>query len=644
MNPRVPSSRALPRLPLLALAGAVTAALPLIAAAQSAQVAPVAAGATPALSETVVTAARVAQPLADLVADVSIIDRETIEASGATGVLDVLARLPGVEISRNGNIGTTSSIFLRGAETRFTAVYLDGVRLDTQSTGGAPWEAIPLAQIDRIEVLRGPAAAVYGSDAIGGVIQIFTKRGEGGFVQPFVSAGIGSQRTRKFEAGVSGQAGDFDYSIGASYQESRGFDVRTPDIRHHPDLDLYRTHGANVRLGYRINARHSLDASLMANEMQSAYDAGSGSFFSAANLRDDDRNHHHLRTAALGWTAQWTPEYKTRLSVSDSHQRYETRIVGQKASYITQTQLRDYRFENEYRTGPHLVTAALERREDRLYNPAQDQWSTTIDRERSQNGVALGYGYVQNGHSLQVNVRHDRDSEFGAKTTGSAAYGYEFAKGWRVTASAGTAFRAPTLYQRFSAYGDASLKPETGRTVELGLRYASGDAHASVVAYRNRVRNLIIFDGTRTSCGQAFGCYNSVGRGEYIGVTFAGGYRIGDVTLRGSLDLQEPRDLETDKLLARRARAHGVLGADWRVAGWTLGAEVQASGRRWDNAANTVQLGGYTLLNLSVSKALTPDWTLSARVDNATDKNYELARGYATSGRTAYVNLKWAPR
>ncbi|RYY91579.1 MAG: TonB-dependent receptor, partial [Comamonadaceae bacterium] len=544
MISRASFSRAVPRLPLLALTGAIASALPLLAAAQSAQVAPMAVVAVPALNETVVTAARVAQPLSDLVADVSIVDRETIEASGATGVLDVLARLPGVEIARNGSIGNTSSIFVRGSETRFTAVYLDGVRLDTQSTGGAPWESIPLAQIERIEVLRGPAAAVYGSDAIGGVIQIFTKKGEGG-VQPYVSAGFGSERTRKFETGVSGQVGDFDYAVGASYQESRGFDVRTPDIRHNPDLDLYRTHAANVRLGYRINAQHRLDANVLASEMQSAYDASSGASYTRARIFNDDRNLHHLRTAGLGWTAQWTPEYKTRLSVSDSSQRYETRIVGQQASYITQTQLRDYRFENEYRTGAHLVTAALERREDSLYNPALTASAKTLDRERSQDGVALGYGYVQNGHSLQLNVRHDRDSEFGGKTTGSAAYGYEFAKGWRVTASAGTAFRAPTLYQRFSQYGDASLQPETGKNIEVGLRYASGATNASVVAYRNRVRNLIVFDGAARGCGDPFGCYNSVGRGEYTGITFAAGHRIGDVTLRGSLDLQEPRDLET---------------------------------------------------------------------------------------------------
>ena len=169
----------------------------------------------PQLAETVVTATRSEQPLSDLVADVSIVDRETIESSGATGVADVLARLPGVEITRNGGIGNSSSVYLRGAESRFTAVYIDGVRVDSQSTGGALWEQIPLSQIERIEVLRGPAAAVYGSDAIGGVIQLFTRKGEGP-AAPYVGVGLGNQGMRKIEAGVSGTAGPdgaLDYTV-----------------------------------------------------------------------------------------------------------------------------------------------------------------------------------------------------------------------------------------------------------------------------------------------------------------------------------------------------------------------------------------------------------------------------------------------
>ena len=143
------------------------------------------------LAEVVVTATRVLQPLTDLVADVTIVDRSQIERSGATGLGDVLARLPGIEMARNGGLGGITSVYVRGAETRFTAVFIDGVRVDSQGTGGASWDVIPLSQVDRIEVLRGPAGAVYGSDAMGGVIQIFTRKGEGP-ASPYVGLSQGT--------------------------------------------------------------------------------------------------------------------------------------------------------------------------------------------------------------------------------------------------------------------------------------------------------------------------------------------------------------------------------------------------------------------------------------------------------------------
>ncbi|MFT4242062.1 MAG: TonB-dependent receptor [Acidovorax sp.] len=595
------------------------AALSLVAALAHAQ--------APALQETVVTATRTAQPLTDIVADVSVVDRETIEAAGANGLVDLLARLPGVEITRNGGVGNSSNVFLRGAEGRFAAVYIDGVRVDSQSVGGAVWEQIPLSQIDRIEVLRGPAAAVYGSDAIGGVIQLFTKKGEG-TAAPYVGVGLGTHNLRRIEAGVSGASGAFDYALGLAREQSDGYDIRD-SAGHNPDRDGYRSTAGNARLGLQINAAHRLDATLLANQMESGYD---GFTYTPASP-ENDQNDNRMHTAGLTWSAKWTDAFSSRVSVTDSVSRYETTP----SYYLTRTHLRGYLWQNEYRLGAHLFTAALERREDGLTN-------APIDRERSQDALALGWGYHANGHTLQVNLRHDSDSEFGGKDTGSIAYGYALTPTLRATASAGTAFRAPTLYQRFSAYGDASLKPEEGRNVEVGLRYASGATTASVVAYRNRVNNLIIFDGTATACGALYGCYNSVGRAEYKGVTLAAGHRIAGVTLRGSIDFQNPRDLTTGKLLQRRARRHASFGADTVLAGWTLGAEVQASGRRFENAANTQVLSGYALVNLYASTRIARDFTLLARVDNLSDKDYQVARTYVAPGRTLYVGLKWAPR
>jgi len=601
----------------------------------------------PTLGETVVTANRTPQALSDIVGDVSIIDRQTIERSGATGVADLLARQPGIEIVRNGGVGNTTNVSIRGAEARYTAVYLDGVRVDSQSTGGAGWEAIPLSQIDRIEVLRGPAAAVYGSDAIGGVIQLFTKRGEEG-VSRYVGVGIGSYNLRKLDAGLSGKSGAFDYSLGVAHEESKGFNIQPASKRWvpidnwaSPDRDGYRSNSGNVKLGYQIAPDQRIEATLLSSAILAGYDLPIN--FAKTKLPflfKDDLSSNTLRTASLAWSAKWNEIYSTRVQVTDSRSTYET----DPSYYRTETHLRGYLFQNEFRFGPHLVTAALERREDSLVNPPANSKAQLLSRNRSQDALSLGYGFVQGPHSLQLHVRHDEDSEFGGRTTGSAAYGYAITSALRATVSAGTAFRAPTLFQRFGPNGTPSLKPESSRNVELGLQYTEGATNAGIVVYRNRIKNLITYDYHATGCAAAPGCYASTALARYQGVTLSAGHRIGDVTLRASLDLQDPKDLISGNLVARRARRHGVIGADWRVAGWTLGAEVQTSSKRYDDAANTVKLGGYTLLNLSASKQITRDLNLIARVDNVGNKDYEYARLYATAGRTAYVGLKWTPQ
>ena len=612
----------LPCFRLAALPLALSCALPVFAQTTAApsDTVTVAQASAPALPDTVVTATRTAQPLTDVLADVTLIDREQVERSGAVNVSDLLHRQAGIEMSRNGGPGTTTSLFMRGAETRFTAVYIDGVRVDTQSTGGAPWESINLAQVERIEIVRGPAAAVYGSDAIAGVIQIFTRKGDGPFT-PYVAAGVGNQGTRKLEAGFSGKNGAVDYALGLSHARSSGFNSRPAA---NPDRDGYRDSGMTGRVGVQLNAAHRLEASGTYARVKAQYDG--------FNAGQNDVGENRLGTLGAAWSAQWTKNYSTRLSVSESRQRYETTPDP----YRTETTLRNYLFQNEWRSGAHLFTAALERREDHLRN-------APIDQGRHQNAIALGYGLTSGRHTLQVNLRHDRDSEFGGQSTGGVAYGYGFAPGWRVTAAVGTAFRVPTLYQRFSEYGQPALQPEKARNVELGLHWSQGASRFGVVAYQNKVRNLITF-GSAGVCESAFGCYENTGRAKLRGVTLSGAHKFGGVNLGGSLDLQDPKDARTGKTLARRAKHLLKLNADTRVGDWTLGAEWQAVGKRWDNAANTNKLAGYGTVNLYATATLAREWTLLARIDNVGDRDHQLARGYATPGRTFYLGLRWTPR
>jgi vitamin B12 transporter len=318
------------------------------------------------------------------------------------------------------------------------------------------------------------------------------------------------------------------------------------------------------------------------------------------------------------------------VQVTDSYSRYAT----SPSLYRTETNLRGYLWQNELRLGAHLLSATLERREDALVNDP-------IDRERSQNALALGYGVTAGAHTVQLHLRRDDDSEFGGHTTGSAAYGFAITPQLRATVSAGTSFRAPTLYQRFSEYGVGALEPEEGRNLEAGLRWTQGATSLGVVAYRNRVRNMINFGGPG-ACLSTFGCYVNVGRAQYEGITLSANHSIANVQLRASLDLQNPTDRDTGRQLARRAKRYATVGADTQLAGWNVGAEVQATGMRYDNAANTNVLGGYALVNLYTSTKIARDFTLTARIDNLADKHYETARTYDNAGRTLWVGLKWA--
>ena len=188
------------------------------------------------LNEVVVTAARIEQPLSEVLADVTVIDRASIERSGATGVADLLSHYPGVQFQRNGGVGNTTSVYIRGTNTNHTAVYVDGVRIESQSaSGGFTWQTLPLAQIDRIEILRGPAAAIYGSDAIGGVVQVFTRRGQGAF-QPYAGIGAGTYNTYQVNGGFSGANGPWDYALGATKEKSKGFNAKQDS---NPDIDGY---------------------------------------------------------------------------------------------------------------------------------------------------------------------------------------------------------------------------------------------------------------------------------------------------------------------------------------------------------------------------------------------------------------------
>ena len=577
------------------------------------------------LDEVVVTAARIEQPLSEVLADVTVIDRASIERSGATGVADLLSHYPGVQFQRNGGLGNTTSLYIRGANTNHTAVYVDGVRIESQSgSGGFTWQTLPLAQIDRIEILRGPAAAIYGSDAIGGVVQVFTRRGEGAF-QPYAGVGAGTYNTYQVNAGFSGSQAQWDYALGATKEKSQGFNVKQGN---NSDSDGYDSHSETARLGLKINKDHKLEVTLLQSRMDAQYDA---------STVKDDHSIETIQTTGLNWTAQWTPDYQSKLLLTRS--RYDN-ITQPGSKYSTNTVLRNYVFQNDYSMDIHRFQANLERREDALDNTS----TTPAGTERSQNALALGYGLMLEQHSLQLNARHDTDSDFGDKNTAQAAYAYELNDAWQLRASAGSAFRVPTLYQRFSDYGSSSLQPENSQNKELGLKFEQGVHSLSVVVYQNLIENLIDYVSGKGACSSAYGCYVNKSHARLQGLTLSAATVYREFKLSGSYDRLDAKNTDTGEPLARRADNTLKLAADTQWQAWQLGSEWQWVDKRTDDYPKGTVLPPFQLFNLWGQRQIDKDFSLLLRLNNAFDQSYQLANGYYTAGRNLFVGVQWQPK
>jgi vitamin B12 transporter len=324
---------------------------------------------------------------------------------------------------------------------------------------------------------------------------------------------------------------------------------------------------------------------------------------------------------------------KSQFSVSESTSRYESTP----SPFVTQTRVRDYLLMNTLQQSNWNGSMTLERREDTL-----DNSSTTPEvTSRYQNALGLGYGWQPGLHAFQLNVRRDDDSEFGGKTTGQVAYGYQFLPQWKVNASAGTAFRAPTLFQRFSVFGSSTLQPESSNNREIGLSYNQQGTEFGVTYYKNKIENLIAFIGTSTACSSGFGCYESINHAELEGVTLTASTTVNTIHVAASVDFLDPKDEDTGKNLARRAEKHASVSLDAPVGQWKLGSELLAYGSRFDNAANTVELGGYGVVNIFATRKVNKDVSVVLRANNVFDKDYQLANNFNTQGRSFFAGVRW---
>jgi len=572
----------------------------------------------------VVTATRLPTRASELLNDVTVLHRDDIEASGSATLPELLAAQPGVQFTSNGGTGKTTSLFLRGAESRHTVVLIDGMRMNSATSGDTAIQHIPLSQIERIEIVRGPVSSLYGSEAIGGVVQIFTKRGEGP-LGGNVEATVGSRNTSDIAAGIAGSIDALNYAVTAGHFQTDGVSSvsNTASSRYNPDRDGYRQDNATGRIGVQFAPGHDLSANLFYSDGISRYDNGPSNY--------DTRMTHTLQGVGVDSRNRLAERWTSTLRVSESMDD-ATNFASAASRSVFKTEQTQATWQNDFRTPVGDLLAGVERLEQ---NIASTTAFTAM--ERTVDSLLLGYQGRLAAHRLQVSARRDDNSQFGAKTTGMAYYGYQFTSAWRASIGAGTSFSAPTFNQLYyPGFGNPDLKPEHGRNKEAALTWDNGHARASVTWFDNRLRGLIqsvlvtppfVYQASNVQNARLTGWTIALEANRY-------GWRP-----RLALDLLDAKDETTGLQLPRRAREHLTLGVAREAGALTVSSEVVASSHRYDDAANTRRLPGYGIVNAGLDYRTSADTTLFARAVNLFDKKYELAADYATTRAGLFVGV-----
>lgn len=585
----------------------------------------------------VVTANRYPQHLSEVLSDTQTISSEDIARSGASSVVDLLQKQRGIEVARNGGPGTAASVFIRGANSNQNIVLVDGVRIGSSTLGTANWSALPLSSIDHIEIVYGPLSTMYGADAMGGVIQIFTKKGDGP-ARFSAAAGYGSNNTRQVEAQVSGATGgynSFSYSLAAGKEKSDGYSASklgASSFTYNPDKDGYDKENVSGQIGFQMAKGHQVGLAFLNSELDAQYDSGPGY---------DSRSKQKLENISVFTKNEFLPNWTSELRYAEARDKSGDDSAAESwGKSQIDTKQTDLTWQNDIRFGrDNLQLLASYRDEDVMSSSTPE-----VTGSRNTKSFAVSYNLVRGAHLASISGRRDDSSAFGNHNTGSIAYGYRFTNALRATASYGTSFRAPTFNELYyPGYGLATNQPERGRNAEIGLRYDDGVSKLSANYYHNKITDLLV---NTTPCPDptftgTFGCAYNVNKALLEGLTIAGSRKFGDFNLQANIDLQDPRDETKDKQLVRRAKRHASFAADYSLGALTTGAEWQLSGKRYENAANTTTLGGYGLVNLYATYQFNPDWSVLARWNNIAGKDYELARFYATPGSKFFVGVRY---
>ena len=580
--------------------------------------------AQPSLQEVTVTASRTAQRVQDALPATTLITRSEIERAQMPDLPTLLRQVAGLEVTQNGGRGTVAAAFIRGAESRHTLVLIDGVPVNNLSFGIAALEHLPLADVERIEIVRGNVSSLYGSAALGGVIQIFTREA-GNTPRANVTLQGGSRGLAQLNASAGRRlASGTRLSAALESLGDKGFNAIKQEERPgtNPDRDGYTRRAASFGLVQELAGGNTLGLRLRDARGTTRYDSEFGPPTQA------DESHFTERVAALEGRFQLGSGVRLNAALTSTSDKVDAQVTAFPFfvnSYAKGAQLG---LEWQAATG-HKVTAGLE-------HTRQNLESDTVYNQsaRTQDSARVGYTGDVGRHQVQLNLRQDRYSDFGSASTWLAGYGFRLTDAWRLSATASTGFNAPNFNDLYFPFGgNAALRPERLKSAELGVQYAAGGHEVRATLFNNRFKDLIGNDASfnRINIGEA--------RNRGVELAYTG--RIGATAVRADLTSQKPVDLATHTVLARRARTLAHLALTHDAGPWQFGGAARYSGARPD-AGKT--LASYAVLDLTASYAVSPEVKLFGRVDNVSDRDYETVFGYRQAGRGAFVGISWQPK
>ncbi|MGE1563452.1 TonB-dependent vitamin B12 receptor BtuB [Pantoea septica] len=592
----------------------------------------------------VVTANRFAQPASSVLAPTTVVTRAEIDRWQAKSLTDVMRRLPGVDVAQNGGLGQTSSLFIRGTNSSHVLILIDGIRLNQAGiSGSSDLSQIPLSLVQRIEYIRGARSAVYGSDAIGGVVNIITGRAQPGTT---LTAGVGSQGYQSYDGSTQQMLGDATkLTLAGNYTYTRGFDVGAGYPNDYGpaqgDRDGFMSKTLYGNLEHQFSDELSGFVRGYGFDNRTAYD-GSLTYdkdFNVVGLADTRQLYSQTWDTGLRYNRDI---YSTQLIASYSRTKdinYDPRNgrYGAASTFDDVTQY-NLQWGNTVQVGQGAMSGGIDWQKETT-EPGTNYLAEGYEQRNT--GLYLT-GQQQFGSvTLEGALRGDDNNQFGWHNTWQTAASWEFISGYRVFASYGTAFKAPNLSQVYSpGYGNPDLEPEKSKQWEGGFEGLTGPVNWRVSGYRNDIDNLIDSDPATYR-------YYNISKARIKGVEATASFDTGPLGHQISYDYVDARDGETDQQLVRRAKQQVKYQLDWTIYNLDWSVTYHYLGDRFDNDYNSyparrVKLGGVSLWDLAASYPVTSQLTVRGRIANLFDKDYETAYGYRTPGTEYYLSASYS--